>query len=314
MYNNSVYDYINYDTVLGAPIDTEGTSLEIFGKSQISEKINIKYSTKLLTFNDKDWSGHRLSSNRETGLVNSLGISWNTNKLKFDINIYNQDYVLDKSDIRSSFGLDFFGKQIESEDNIYNDIMEKIKKNCKYYDVLNENGNDYVCYSCPQSTYKGKIGFTKIDGSGMIKHIIPKQPITFNDVMSINSVKTFQTVLNGKGYHFSDENEDWINYGINIISDSSGTYSKEWISYNKKTNEFYFKYGYNDDYDDDFYDVLIDDIKKNCTFYDTLKNNGPNKRDYISYSCPQSTYKGKIGYTITDSISLIKHIIQIEEE
>jgi hypothetical protein len=107
MYNNSVYDYINYDTVLGAPIDTEGTSLEIFGKSQISEKINIKYSTKLLTFNDKDWSGHRLSSNRETGLVNSLGISWNTNKLKFDINIYNQDYMLDKSDIRSSFGLGF---------------------------------------------------------------------------------------------------------------------------------------------------------------------------------------------------------------
>ena len=107
MYNNSVYDYINYDTVLGAPIDTEGTSLEIFGKSQISQKINIKYSTKLLTFNDKDWSGHRLSSNRETGLVNSLGVSWNTNKLKFDINIYNQDYMLDKSDIRSSFGLGF---------------------------------------------------------------------------------------------------------------------------------------------------------------------------------------------------------------
>ena len=215
--------------------------------------------------------------------------------------------------LRSSFGLDFFGKQIESEDNIYNDIMEKIKKNCKYYDVLNENGNDYVCYSCPRSTYKGKIGFTKIDGSGMIKHIIPKQPITFNDVMSINSVKTFQTVLNGKGYHFSDENEDWIDYGINIISDSSGTYSKEWISYNKKTNEFYFKYGYNDDYDDDFYDVLIDDIKNNCTFYDTIKNVGKYNRDYISYSCSESTYEGKIGYVITDSISIIKHIIPIVE-
>ena len=107
MYNNGSYDYINYDTVLGVPIDTESTSIELFGNSQISQKINIDYSTKLLTFNDKDWSGHRLSSNRETGLVNSLGISWNTNKLKFDINIYNQDYVLDKSDIRSSFGLGF---------------------------------------------------------------------------------------------------------------------------------------------------------------------------------------------------------------
>ena len=32
----STYDYINYDTVLGVPIDTEGTSLEIFG--QVSGK------------------------------------------------------------------------------------------------------------------------------------------------------------------------------------------------------------------------------------------------------------------------------------
>ena len=217
--------------------------------------------------------------------------------------------------LRSSFGLDFFGKQIESEDNVYIDIMKKIKKNCKYYDVLNENGSDYVCYSCPQSTYKGKIGFTKSDGFGMIKHIIEKKPITFNDVMSINSTKTFQTVLNGKGYHFNDEDEDWIEYGINIISDSTiGSYSSEWGVYNKKNDEFYFKYGYDDDDDDGFYDVLINDIKKNCTFYDTLKNNGPNKRDYISYSCPQSTYKGKIGYTITDSVSLIKHIIPTKEE
>ena len=216
--------------------------------------------------------------------------------------------------LRSIFGFDFFGKQIENEDNVYNDIMDKIKKNCKYYDVLNENGNDYVCYSCPQSTYKGKIGFTKVEGNGMIKHIIPKQPITFNDVMSINSTKTFHTVLNGKGYHFNHEDEDWIDYGINFISDSSGIYSSEWGVYNKNSDEFYFKYGYDDDYDDDFYDVLINDIKKNCTFYDTLKNNGPNKRDYISYSCPQSTYKGKIGYTITDSVSLIKHIIPIVEE
>ena len=37
MYNNDVYDYINYDTVLGVPIDTEGTSLEFFGQSQINK-------------------------------------------------------------------------------------------------------------------------------------------------------------------------------------------------------------------------------------------------------------------------------------
>ena len=77
--------------------------------------------------------------------------------------------------VRSSLGEDFFGRQIETEDNVYNELTEKIKKNCKYYDVLNENGDDYVCYSCPQSKYKGKIGFHKSDGFGYIRHIIPKE-------------------------------------------------------------------------------------------------------------------------------------------
>jgi len=107
MYNNGSYDYINYDTVLGIPIDTEGTSLELFGNSQIAQKISIDYSTKLLTVNDKNWSGHRLSSNRETGLINSLGVSWNTNNLKFNVNIYNQDYTLNKTDIKNSTGIGF---------------------------------------------------------------------------------------------------------------------------------------------------------------------------------------------------------------
>ena len=78
-------------------------------------------------------------------------------------------------DVRSSLGEDFFGRQIETEDKVYIELTEKIKKNCKYYDVLNENGSDYVCYSCPQSKHKGMIGFYKSDGFGYIRHIIPKE-------------------------------------------------------------------------------------------------------------------------------------------
>jgi hypothetical protein len=62
MYNNSTYDYINYDTVLGVPIDTEGTSLELFGQSQVNKNLGINYSTKFLSINDKDYSQHRLAS------------------------------------------------------------------------------------------------------------------------------------------------------------------------------------------------------------------------------------------------------------
>ena len=52
----STYDYINYDTVLGVPIDTEGTSLELFGQSQLNKNLGINYSTKFLSINDKDYS------------------------------------------------------------------------------------------------------------------------------------------------------------------------------------------------------------------------------------------------------------------
>ena len=41
MYNNGTYDYTNYDTVLGVPIDTEGTSFELFGQSQVNKNLGI---------------------------------------------------------------------------------------------------------------------------------------------------------------------------------------------------------------------------------------------------------------------------------
>jgi hypothetical protein len=107
MYNNNTYAYANYGSNMGAAIGTEGTSLELFIKSQISQKINIDYSTKFLTINDKNWYEHQLSSKRETGLMNSLGISWYKNNLKFNINVYNQGYILNKSNIKNSSGIGF---------------------------------------------------------------------------------------------------------------------------------------------------------------------------------------------------------------
>ena len=107
IYNNGTYDYINYGDTMGAAIDTEGNSLELFGQSQISQKISIKYSTKLVTINDKNSAGHRLSSKRQSGLINSLGASWNKNNIRFNVNIYDQGFTLDKASIKSSSGVGF---------------------------------------------------------------------------------------------------------------------------------------------------------------------------------------------------------------
>ena len=105
MYNNYVYDYTNYGKTMGAAIDTEGTSLALYLRSQISQKINIEFATKSVVINDNNWSGHRLSSNRKSGLINSLGVSWIKNNISFNGNIYNQGFNLDKANIKSGYGV-----------------------------------------------------------------------------------------------------------------------------------------------------------------------------------------------------------------
>jgi hypothetical protein len=99
MYNNYAYDYINYDTVLGVPIDTEGTSLELLGLSQVNKNLSINYSTKFLSINDKDYSQHRLSSKRSLGTITSLGFHWEKDSFDLGGNIGYQNIILDKANI-----------------------------------------------------------------------------------------------------------------------------------------------------------------------------------------------------------------------
>jgi len=102
MYNNGVYDYINYDTVLGVPIDTEGTSLEFFGQSHINNNLSINYSTMFLNINDKNYSPHRLSSKRSLGIISSLGIFWEKDGLELGGNISYQNLILDKTNVSNA--------------------------------------------------------------------------------------------------------------------------------------------------------------------------------------------------------------------
>jgi hypothetical protein len=107
MYNNGTYDYTNYGKTMGAAIDSEGTSVGIYLRSQMSQKINIKFTSKSVVINDNNWSGHRLSSNRKSGLINSLGVSWVKDNISFNGNIYNQDFNLNKANIKSGLGVGF---------------------------------------------------------------------------------------------------------------------------------------------------------------------------------------------------------------
>ena len=99
MYNNNTYDYINYNTVLGVPIDTESTSLELFGQSQVNKNLSMNYSTKFLAINDKDFSIHRLSSKRSLGTITTLGIHLEKDGFDLGGSIGYQNMLLDKANI-----------------------------------------------------------------------------------------------------------------------------------------------------------------------------------------------------------------------
>jgi hypothetical protein len=102
MYNNSTYDYINNDTVLGVPIDTESTSLEVFGQSQVNKNLDFNYSTKFFSINDKAWSRHRLSSTKSLGTITSLGVYWKKDGFVSSGNISYQNLTLDKANVSNN--------------------------------------------------------------------------------------------------------------------------------------------------------------------------------------------------------------------
>jgi len=111
MYNNHIYKYTNYGKTMGTAIDAEGTSYGIYINTQISQKINIEFTTKSVIINNDNWSGHRLSSKRQSGLINSFGGSWHKNNLSLKGNVHYQNFNLKKANIKSGYGI-FFSSSI----------------------------------------------------------------------------------------------------------------------------------------------------------------------------------------------------------
>jgi hypothetical protein len=102
-YNNGIYNYTNYDNVIGAPIDTEGKSIGIKSSVELKSNLFLSYSLKNVLINDANWSDHRLSSSTQSGWLNSFNIIFEKNKLNLGARISHQNFTLDK--IKSTKGL-----------------------------------------------------------------------------------------------------------------------------------------------------------------------------------------------------------------
>ena len=146
--------------------------------------------------------------------------------------------------------------------------------------------------------------------------ILSYSQISYKDVMSIKSVDTFKKVVIENGYEFdSVDEEGWVSYGFNIVRDSiEGNKSSKWGIYNQNDGKFTFQFnrrtilgnflGTEDDTSENPYDLIVKDIKKNCKYYKIINYKGI---DYVTYSCSESTYKGKIGFVVSEGVGLIRH-------
>ena len=93
---------------MGTPIDSESTSMEIFGNTQISTNLNVEYSIKKVVINDKNFSAHRLSSDRKKGYTKSLGLHWNDSKYTAKLSINHQNFELEKAKIRHGINFNLY--------------------------------------------------------------------------------------------------------------------------------------------------------------------------------------------------------------
>ena len=132
---------------------------------------------------------------------------------------------------------------------------------------------------------------------------------TYKDIMSINSAEMFKKVAIENNYEIDNSDEDeLITYGFNIQKDSiEGNKSTKWLHYDPKDDSFFFQFsrssflGVNDKSD---YDLILKEVKEKCSYHKIVNFGGT---DYLTYSCPESSYKGKIGFVIEEDNGIIVH-------
>ena len=140
---------------------------------------------------------------------------------------------------------------------------------------------------------------------------------SYKDVMSINSLDTFKKVAIENNYELDNiDYDDWVYYGHNITRDSiNGNKSRKWMYYSKTDDKFGLQFSrigqdlfgnkdYNIDTSDNEYDLIVADIKEKCKYYKIINHKGV---DFVSYSCSESSYKGKIGFAISEGNGIIRH-------
>ena len=156
----------------------------------------------------------------------------------------------------------------------------------------------------------------------IIPSIGNSQVKSFDDLKQINSAQQFKRVVLENGYEKTPDSKDtlkegYLSYGIGIVKREKDYGAKRWASYFIQNSYFLKKDEWRFEFVDlDFhrrkaicyFDIIVDEIKNQCKFYKVYENEYGN--EIVLYSCPSSTYRGKIGfYTSSRGNGIIEHLI-----
>ena len=98
-YNNAIYSYANKGVVLGAAVDTQGQSTNLYVSHEFAE-FTLDWSVGHYLVNDTSDPSHRLSSTRVSGPLATIGIGKQFNRVRVDGIIAYQGFDLDTADMK----------------------------------------------------------------------------------------------------------------------------------------------------------------------------------------------------------------------
>ena len=133
------------------------------------KKVAIENNYEFDQIDDEGWIDYGFNIQKDS-IEGSKSTKWMYYNPKDDrfLLMFSRDYLL----------ANFFGTEADTSENPYDIIVKNIKSKCSYYKILNYKGDDYACYSCPESSYKGKIGFMVKENWGGFLHFPEGKSIT----------------------------------------------------------------------------------------------------------------------------------------
>lgn len=153
--------------------------------------------------------------------------------------------------------------------------------------------------------------------------LIGVSQISYKDVMKIKDVNQFKRVMIENGLEFESSDDDLVTYGLDIVKDPiNGNKSTLWGYYQKGTQFWGLDFSRSSLLSEllphlnelvleeegsklrSEYDKILKEVKEKCKYYEIFTFSG---NDYVTYSCSESLYGGKIGFMVSEGWGYIKH-------